>query len=89
MCIRDSNNGFVKYNQNIFSWQDQERLKKELLRASSSGANILLTNAAHESVEHLYKNEAQKRIPRKSVISGKTLGRVNTEELLVSFGSLQ
>lgn len=47
-------NGFIKYNQNIFSWQDQIRLKDALLEAVSRGAKVVLTNADHESIRDLY-----------------------------------
>ena len=35
-------NGFVKYNQNIFSWSDQERLRDCLCSAASRGAQVVL-----------------------------------------------
>ena len=84
--VAHNNNGFVKYNQNIFSWEDQERLGKVLFDAKDRGVSILMTNAAHKSVESLYKQRCKKidRLKRKSVISGKAIGRVGTEELVVT-----
>ncbi|MFD1203770.1 DNA adenine methylase [Sporosarcina contaminans] len=52
--INHNENGFIKYNEKIFSWQDQERLAKSLVRARDRGVKILATNANHESVKSLY-----------------------------------
>lgn len=52
--VRHNNNGFIKYNETLFSWDDQERLAKALARADERGARILATNAAHDSVRELY-----------------------------------
>ncbi|MEQ9574599.1 MAG: Dam family site-specific DNA-(adenine-N6)-methyltransferase, partial [Rhodospirillales bacterium] len=38
-------NGFIKYNQNIFSWQDQVRLRDVLIEAVERGVKVVLTNA--------------------------------------------
>lgn len=53
--VRHNNNGFIKYNENLFSWDDQERLAKSLTRAAERGARVLATNAAHDSVRSLYE----------------------------------
>ena len=52
--VRHQFNGFVKYNEKLFSWADQERLMAALQRAKSRGAKILCTNADHQSVRELY-----------------------------------
>lgn len=82
--VAHNNNGFVKYNQNIFSWEDQERLKDNLIEAKKRGAIILLTNADHKSIEELYEKQgSQRSLDRSSVISGKNKGRSSTSELLI------
>lgn len=81
-------NGFVKYNQNIFQWSDQLRLKSALIRAADRGAKIILTNADHESIHDLYANHAELRsITRASVISGKSAGRRVTSEAVYFFNT--
>jgi len=76
-------NGFIKYNQKIFSWDDQIRLKDCLLAAKERGARILLTNASHPSIRDLYSPLALPiEINRASVISGKNESRAMTSELL-------
>lgn len=52
--INHNENGFIEYNEKIFSWNDQERLAKCLSRAKDRGVKILITNANHESVVKLY-----------------------------------
>lgn len=82
--VAHNNNGFVKYNQNIFSWDDQLRLRDSLKEASSRGVKILITNANHESVREIYSQfGVMKKVSRKSVISGKSSGRNQTSELVV------
>lgn len=79
-------NGFVKYNQNIFSWQDQIRLRDALLSAVNRGAKVVLTNADHESIRELYGSEGIYRpIARASVIAGKPAHRNNTTEAIYVF----
>src|SRR5690606_34900787 len=36
--VRHNNNGFIKYNENLFSWADQVRLRDALFRAKGRGA---------------------------------------------------
>jgi DNA adenine methylase len=79
-------NGFVKYNDKIFSWQDQVRLKDALVAARNRGVTVILTNASHDSVHELYRSHARlSRVARQSVISGAAKGRAGTEEALYFF----
>lgn len=80
-------NGFVKYNQKIFSWDDQIRLRDALVRAADRGAQIIATNAWHDSVIDLYAGSATIiEVPRASVISGSNRGRKATSESLITMG---
>jgi DNA adenine methylase len=81
-----NNNGFVKYNENIFTWQDQLRLRDSVLAAVGRGAKVLMTNADHESVRTLYRTcDKIVVIERASIISGINKGRGRTTELLLHF----
>ena len=81
--VAHNNNGFIKYNQNIFSWDDQERLNRCLLDAKENGVKILVTNANHSSLLELYKGFGSYRnAKRKSIVSGKNLGRKITSEAI-------
>jgi DNA adenine methylase len=80
-------NAFVKYNEKIFSWGDQVRLKDSILRAVSRGAMITLTNADHKSVRKLYDGTCSiEQVSRYSVIAGKSRYRGKANELLMRFG---
>jgi DNA adenine methylase len=82
--VRHNMNGFIKYNEVLFSWEDQKRLRAALLRASARGAKFLLSNADHASVRELYADIASVRVVnRASIISGDRAARGTTTELLV------
>src|SRR3954470_11341708 len=53
--VKHNANGFIKYNQAIFSWNDQRRLRAAVGRAAKRGARILVTNADHATVGQLYR----------------------------------
>jgi DNA adenine methylase len=69
--VSHENNGFVKYNQKIFIWKDQERLLKFIKRIEQKKAFFIMTNAAHPSIKKLFKPiGTPKKIERCSVIGG-------------------
>lgn len=79
-------NGFVKYNQKIFTWDDQKRLMKAICGAKLRGARVVLTNADHESIHELYVElGAPTVVSRPSVISGSAISRRATTEALFVF----
>ena len=83
--VRHNLNGFVKYNQKIFAWNDQIRLHAALRRASERGVSFALTNADHASIRDLYAGLGQHRqLGRHSVIAGKPASRNHSTELLIS-----
>lgn len=84
--VRHNLNGFIKYNEKLFSWGDQIRLASALMRAKKRGAHIICTNANHESVRELYSNKLfiLETVSRYSSISAKTSSRSQYEELLVT-----
>jgi DNA adenine methylase len=82
--VRHNMNGFVKYNQNIFAWNDQIRLRDALLRAARRGVLFAMTNADHESIRELYAGIGEQRqLTRHSVIAGKAAYRGQSTELLI------
>lgn len=83
--VKHNLNGFVKYNEKIFSWDDQLRLFGAIKRAHRRGAKFLMTNANHESLLDLYNRYFKCEIfPRPSIIAGQARHRVGTSELIVS-----
>lgn len=83
--VKHNYNGFIKYNESLFSWSDQVRLSMALLRAKNRGATILATNANHDSVKDLYKGDFNMHtLERNSVLSGDPKYRGRFQELLIS-----
>ncbi|MGO6678946.1 DNA adenine methylase [Rhizobium leguminosarum] len=82
--VKHNLNGFVKYNDKIFSWSDQIRLRNAVERAAMRGAYVLVTNANHESIRELYDGLGHHEvISRASVLSGNPAHRAPTEELTI------
>ena len=82
--VRHNLNGFIKYNNKIFSWMDQIRLRDAVKRACERRATVLVTNANHESIRELYSGFTLRTLSRASVISGNPEGRGSTEEILIT-----
>lgn len=81
-----ANNGFVKYNERLFSWKDQIRLKNSLLRAAKRGAFVLSTNSCTSAIKRLYEGTFNiTTATRASVIASSSLNRgVRTEMIITS-----
>lgn len=77
-------NGFIKYNEVLFSWRDQIRLRDCIGRAKDRGATIVLTNAYHKSIKQLYREiGSHTRLKRNNVLAADSTKRKVCEELLV------
>lgn len=82
--VRHKHNGFIKYNENLFRWEDQVRLRDALARAKGRGVQIMLTNADHESIRTLYETGFSiTELSRYSAISGLSSSRGSYPELLI------
>lgn len=82
--VKHNMNGFVKYNENIFSWDDQIRLKNAVIRAINRGVWVLLLNANHSSIKTLYKGVGEMiTLERASVIAGNSEARGVYSELAI------
>ena len=78
-------NGFAKYNQKIFSWDDQERLANAVIRAHLRGVSIILSNADHPDVRALYEPHLQVfSLERPTVIASKSEYRGRTTEMVAT-----
>lgn len=84
--VRHNKNGFIQYNENLFSWRDQEKLCKSLVKAKTRGALVLLTNANHKSIRELYQDQGFyiKEVSRFSSISANSGSRKQYEELVIT-----
>lgn len=81
--VAHGKNGFIKYNQKIFAWKDQERLERFIDKIKEKQAYFILTNAAHESIENLFENiGVRNEVKRYSVIGGKSASRKKISEYI-------
>lgn len=82
--VAHNNNGFIAYNEKIFSWDDQIRLFNALKKAKDKGVKILLTNANHFSIRELYENDFNLiEVSRYSSVSGLSEHRKKYSELII------
>ena len=85
--VNHNQNGFLKYNNNIFSWTDQIRLKQAVVRADDRGAMVTVSNADHGSIHALWKDVCEpQQVQRSSVIAGQSKYRKKTSEVLLRIG---
>lgn len=80
--VKHNLNGFVRYNERIFSWSDQERLAGAVERAFRRGCLVAVTNADHESVRELYEFAECSSLTRSSVLAADARKRAPTTEAL-------
>lgn len=81
--VSHNNNGFVKYNQKLFSSADQERLRKLVDYIDDVGAFYVLTNAAHQTVATLFdRGDRRFELDRVSRVGGKNAPRGTFSEYI-------
>ena len=78
-------NGFIKYNQTLFSWADQERLAAAVIRAHQRGVSVILSNADHADIRALYSvNFRIIAVERSTVIASSAQFRGRTTEMVAT-----
>lgn len=82
--VSHNNNGFIQYNQHLFSLDDQYRLKRFVEYIKRKGAYYILTNAAHETVRDIFLAEGDRilELQRNSLIGGKKAVRAAISEYI-------
>jgi len=81
--VSHNNNGFIKYNQKLFSIEDQVRLSKYIDSLKDKGAYYILSNACHPKIHEIFdKNDTILELKRASLIGGKNASRGKISEFL-------
>lgn len=78
--ITRNNNGFIDYNENLFSWQDQMRLARHAQSLANVGAYVIITNADNQEVMNLYKGFNCRILKRSSTLASNPGRRVRVTE---------
>ena len=85
--VNHNSNGFIEYNEKIFSWDDQVRLKNAVVSALNKGVMMTMSNADHRSIHELYTGLTKiQKIERSSIIAGRSTNRKMTSEVILRFG---
>jgi len=84
--VAHSNNGFLRYNAHIFSWEDQVRLARLARNLAARGCRVIVSNAFHESVLTLYRSFECIRFERSSIISANRAYRRRVVECVFHTG---
>jgi DNA adenine methylase len=83
--VAHNRNGFIEYNQKIFSWEDQERLNKSVKMLIEKEVFFIMSNAWHPSLKKLYKGVGKHiEIERYSTIGGQMNSRIQISELIIT-----
>lgn len=80
---RHNNNGFVDYNETLFSWSDQIRLANLAVELANHGTNVVVANANHKEVIRLYPGFRKKEIQRQSTLASSSRFRGTVSELVL------
>lgn len=82
--VSHNNNGFIEYNQKLFSLDDQKRLKRYIEYIKHKGAFYILTNAAHSTIREIFLGENDNifELKRPSLIGGKNASRTFVSEYI-------
>jgi DNA adenine methylase len=78
-----NNNGFIDYNELIFSWEDQERAARAAQEAASAGAHVIVTNALHDDVVALYGGFKVRELQRQSTLAASANARRPVKEAIM------
>ena len=81
--VAHNQNGFIKYNEKLFSWEDQKRLSKFIQSIKQKDAYYILSQATDSSILELFGSiDDPKELNRASLISGKLKGRRKVKEYI-------
>ncbi len=64
-----SNNGFIRYNEQLFAWRDQLRLAEAVRELHARRSTVIVSNAYHPAIRELYRGFQAYRILRTSLIA--------------------
>jgi DNA adenine methylase len=78
-----NNNGFIDYNETLFSWEDQVAAAGAAIAAADRGAHVVVTNAYHADVLALYPGFSVRPLIRASTLASDSTKRRTVEEAVL------
>ncbi len=84
--VAHATNGFIKYNERIFSWQDQQRLATHARDLANRGCRVIVSNADHPSLHALYRDFQCHVVERPSIIAAASQHRHQVTECIFVLG---
>lgn len=66
---------FLRYNDKVFSWADQERLAGACTRASQRGASVIVSNIACPEIRKMYSFAMELSLTRPCLLSASSASR--------------
>ncbi len=79
-----NNNGFIRYNERLFSWDDQKRLARLAESLRLRGCTVVISNADHPRIRSLYPTFRILTVYRTSAIAAHTRHRKYVSEILIT-----
>jgi DNA adenine methylase len=83
--VAHNNNGFIRYNERNFSWDDQKRLARCCHDTALRGATVVVSNAYHGEVLRLFAPPVHMVVSRPSRLCPQIEHRRTVEEFLFIF----
>lgn len=80
--VAHGSNGFLRYNDKIFSWNDQLRLASLAKNLEKRGCQVIISNACHHSILDLFKGFKVQIITRSSIIAASSNFRKPIQECI-------
>lgn len=68
--VSHNDNGFIKYNQKLFSLADQVRLSELIDHIKAKGAYYILTNAAHKRIDEIFNKGDYRYVKNRANLVG-------------------
>jgi DNA adenine methylase len=82
--VSTNKDSFIKYNEKLFDWQNQERLASYIKRLIRKNAKFILSNAYHEDVLDLFGSFGNIHdFNRSSTVGGKKAKRGTFKEVII------
>jgi DNA adenine methylase len=82
--VLHGNNGFLRYNERLFSWADQVRLSQVARQLANRGSCVIVSNADHKATRSLYPSFICSSVARKSRIAANPQYRIDIQEIVLT-----